>query len=57
MANPVYIDIYDLLVNSLLVSLFLNAFEVICLHTVKGFQVELFHFSNSIYQVFLIQYK
>ena len=46
--------IYDLYVNSLLITLLLNKWlELICLHTFKWFQVLLFHMSNSIYQVFL----
>ena len=35
--------------NSLLVALFLNDQELICLHMVKWFQVLLFKTNNSIY--------
>ena len=35
MPNPVYT--YDLLVNSLWITLFLNELELICLHTVNWF--------------------
>ena len=44
-----WIDIYDLYANSLKVALFLNELlELICLHTVKWFQVGLSNTNNSI---------
>ena len=49
MPNPVFVYVYDLLVNSLLVPLFLNELlEIICLHAVKCFQVLLSNINNSI---------
>ena len=56
MQNPVYTSlslslslyIYDLKVNSLLVTLFLNELDFICLHTVKWFQELLLNTNNSI---------
>ena len=49
MLNPVYTYIiYDLLVNSLWVTLFLNVLELIYLHTVKRFQVLLSNTNNPI---------
>ena len=39
---------YGLLDNCLKVTLFLNEPELICLHTVKWFQVLLFNANNSI---------
>ena len=41
----IYIYIYDLLADSIHVTLFLNEQELICLHTVKWFQV-LFSYSK-----------
>ena len=41
--------IFGLEINSLLVSLFLNEVELICLRTVKWFQVLLFNVNNSIH--------
>ena len=38
--------------NNSMVTLFLDELKLICLHTVKCFQVLLFKISNSIYQVF-----
>ena len=50
--------IYDLYVNSLLVTQFLNeSLEPICLHTVEKFQVFLSNSNNYIYQAFLSNMK
>ena len=46
----------DVSVNSLWVSI-LNKPELICLYTVKWFQVLLFITSNSLYQVFLFNFN
>ena len=49
--NPFYtniLNVHDLLLNSLKVTLFLNKLVLICLNKVKWFQVLLFNTSNSI---------
>ena len=49
----IYIYIYIYIYSSL-ITLFLNdLFELICLHTVKWFQVLLFNNTNSVHNVFL----